>query len=157
MSELANTQRNRQIVIDAICDVFEISEDYLCSRRRVREVTQARQMYFKIAREYLGMTLKSIGASLRADRKGYDHTTVMYSIKLVDGLMDIQDAETLHQYEQVINRIKQRAKLATTIEVNVGIDQVERLMSFLQREDISFKVVESLILPETKNETDGTK
>lgn len=151
MSELANTQRNRQLVIEAVCHVFEISEEQLCSTRRLREITSARQMYYKVAREHLGMTLKAIGGSLRADRKGYDHTTVMHSIRLVNGLISVDDAEVIHQYEQVMSYIRQRASVVSTIQVKVGADQLGKLMRFLQREDMTFTVMESVISQSTKS------
>lgn len=157
MSELPNTQRNRQLVMDAICHVFEISEDMLCSRRRIRAITSARQMYYKVTREYLGMTYTAIGASLRNEHRPYDHTTVMHSVSLVNGLISVNDAEIIHQYEQVMSYIRQRANVVSTIEVKVGINQVSKLMAFLNREEITFTVKESVILQETKTETNGTE
>ena len=157
MSELANTQRNRQLVIDAICHVFEITEEQLCSRRRIREITSARQMYYKVAREHLGMTYTSIGASLRNEHRPYDHTTVMHSVSLVNGLMSINDAEIIHQYDQVMSYIRQRASVVSTILVKVGADQLSKMLTFLQREDVTFTVLESVILQETKIETNGTE
>lgn len=157
MSQLANTQRNRQLVIDAICHVFEITEEQLCSRRRIREITSARQMYYKVAREYLGMTYTSIGASLRNAHRPYDHTTVMHSVSLVNGLISINDEEIIHQYEQVMSYIRQRASVVSTILVKVGADQLSKILTFLQREEVTFTVLESVILQETKNETNGTQ
>jgi chromosomal replication initiation ATPase DnaA len=139
MSELANTQRNRELVMDAICHVYEITEEQLCSRRRLREITSARQMYYKVAREHLGMTYTSIGSSLRNEHRPYDHTTVMHSVALVNGLISVKDADIIHQYEKV------------------GADQLHKLLSFLQREDITFTILESVILQQTKNETNGTE
>lgn len=151
MSQLANTQRNRQLVIDAICHVFEITEEQLCSRRRIREITSARQMYYKVAREHLGMTYTSIGASLHNKHRPYDHTTVMHSVSLVNGLISINDAEIIHQYEQVMSYIRQRASVVSTILVKVGADQLSKILAFLQREEVTFTVLESVILQETKS------
>lgn len=151
MSELANTQRNRQLVMDAICHVFEITEEQLCSRRRLREITSARQMYYKVAREHLGMTFTSIGSSLRNEHRPYDHTTVMHSVALVNGLISVNDAEIIHQYEQVMSYIRQRASVVSTILVKVGADQLPRLLGFLQKEDMTFTVLESVILQQTKS------
>lgn len=151
MSELANTQRNRQLVMDAICHVFEITEEQLCSRRRLRGITSARQMYYKVVREHLGMTYTSIGSSLRNEHRPYDHTTVMHSVALVNGLISVKDAEIIHQYEQVMSYIRQRASVVSTILVKVGADQLPRLLGFLQKEEMTFTVLESVILQETKS------
>lgn len=157
MSELANTQRNRQLVMDAICHVYEITEEQLCSRRRLREITSARQMYYKVAREHLGMTYTSIGSSLRNEHRPYDHTTVMHSVALVNGLISVKDADIIHQYEQVMSYIRQRASVVSTIMVKVGADQLHKLLTLLQREEITFTILESVILQQTKNETNGTE
>ncbi len=151
MSEAANTQRNRQLVIDAICHVYEISQEKLSSRRRLREITSARQMFYKVAREYLGMTLNAIAGSLWADNYKHDHTTVMHSVRLVNDLISIGDPEVIHQYEQVMSYIRQRANVVSTIQVRVGIDQMSKVMAYLQREEIPFTVIDSVISQETKS------
>ena len=152
-----NTHRNRQLVVNAICHAFEISEEQLCSRSRRREVASARQMYYKVTRDYLGMTLKAIGCSLRADRPAYDHTTVMHSIRLVNDLMSVNDQNVIQRYEQVMSFIRQKSDKISTIMVKAGMDDMQKLMTYLQREEIAFTVLESVILQQTKNESNGTE
>jgi hypothetical protein len=41
--------------------------------------------------------------------------------------------------------------------VKVGADQLHKLLTFLQREEITFTILESVILQQTKNETNGTE
>jgi len=146
-----NTHRNRQLVVNAICHAFEITEEQLCSRSRRREVASARQMYYKVTRDYLGMTLKAIGGSLRADRPAYDHTTVMHSIRLVNNLMSVNDENVIQRYQQVMSFILQKSDKISTIMVKAGMGDIQKLMAYLQREEIPFTVLESVILQETKS------
>ena len=140
MSEAPNTRKNRQMVMDAICHVYEISEDRLCTRTRVREVVSARQMYYKVAREYLGMTYTAIAASLRNEHKPYDHTTVMHSIRLLNDLISIGDKEVILNHSSVMDYIKDHGDIVKTIEIKLGADQAARIMNYLNSEGLVFKV-----------------
>ena len=120
-------------------------------RSNFAPVASARQMYYKVARDYLGMTLKAIGCSLRADRPAYDHTTVMHSIRLVNDLMSVNDQNVIQRYEQVMSFIRQKSDKISTIMVKAGMDDMQKLMTYLQREEIAFTVLESVILQETKS------
>jgi chromosomal replication initiation ATPase DnaA len=112
-------------------------------------------MYYKVTRDYLGMTLKAIGGSLRPDRPAYDHTTVMHSIRLVNDLMSVNDQNVIQRYEQVMSFIRQKSDKISTIMVKAGMDDMQKLMTYLQGEDIPFTVLESVILQETKSTEDA--
>jgi hypothetical protein len=75
----------------------------------------------------------------------------MHSVALVNGLISVKDADIIHQYEQVMSYIRQRASVVSTIMVKVGADQLHKLLTFLQREEITFTILESVILQDTKS------
>lgn len=152
-----NTQQSVQRVINAICQAFGVSEEQLASRTRVREIVSARHMFYKIGRDTLGMTYKTLGSTLTQGRKGYDHSTVMHAIDAVNDLMSIKDDIVTGKYNEVMSIIRQKADKVTTVHIKVWPDQANLLFRFLQREEIPFTVLDSVISHETKTETNGTE
>lgn len=152
-----NTQATVQRVINAICQAFGVSEEQLSSRTRVREIVSARHMFYKIGRDTLGMTYKTLGSTLTMGRKGYDHSTVMHAIEAINDLMSIKDEIVTSKYNEVMSIIRQKSDRVTTVHIKVWPDQANLLFRFLQREEISFTVLDSVISQETKTETNGTE
>ena len=152
-----NTQASVQRVINAICQAFGVSEEQLASRTRVREIVSARHMFYKVGRDMLGMTYKTLGSTLTMGRKGYDHSTVMHAIDAINDLMSIKDEIVTAKYNEVMSIIRQKADKVTTVHIKVWPDQATLLFRFLQREEIPFTVLDSVNLHETKNETNGTE
>ena len=146
-----HTQKSVQRVINAICQAFGVSEEQLASRTRVREIVSARHMFYKIGRDTLGMTYKTLGSTLTRGRKGYDHSTVMHAIDAINDLMSIKDEIVTAKYNEVMSIIRQKADKVTTVHIKVWPDQANLLFRFLQREEIPFTVLDSVNLQETKS------
>ena len=146
-----NTQASVQRVINAICQAFGVSEEQLASRTRVREIVSARHMFYKIGRDTLGMTYKTLGSTLTRGRKGYDHSTVMHAIDAINDLMSIKDAIVTAKYNEVMSLIRQKSDKVTTVHIKVWPDQATLLFRFLQREEIPFTVLDSVSSQQTKS------
>ncbi len=74
---------------------------------RIREATEYRFIYFKLARE-MGYTLSETGRSLKTDKtNGYDHSTVMYGISTFDNLLGTSKQFAL-KYQEVLDEIKKK-------------------------------------------------
>jgi chromosomal replication initiation ATPase DnaA len=71
-------------------------------KRQAREVTTARQVYCFVARKMTGCSLCEIGRVINRD-----HSTVLYSIRIVQGYVDVADGNII----DVIGRIKFPLKL----------------------------------------------
>jgi chromosomal replication initiator protein len=96
------SQEIKEISIDSIKNLvanhFKISLDKLQGTTRKREVVIARQLSMYLAKNYTGVSLKGIGSKFG----GKDHSTVLYSIKAVQDLMDTDSLfkDTVDQIEK---------------------------------------------------------
>lgn len=65
-------------------EVFELSNEVLCGRSRVRSITILRQVTMYVIRRETSLSYPAI-ARLFSDR---DHTTVLYAVQKVERLKD---------------------------------------------------------------------
>lgn len=81
-------QINREITVDYIqelvADYFNVPVEKLASKTRKRQIVIARQLSMYLAKKLTGKSLKAIGETFG----GRDHSTVIYSCRTVESLMD---------------------------------------------------------------------
>ena len=82
------SQDNKEITVENIkllvAEYFKVPVEKLHSKTRKRDIVIARQLSMYLAKTFTSNTLKDIGANFG----GRDHTTVLYSVKAVQDLMD---------------------------------------------------------------------
>lgn len=78
------------ILID-VCKRERVSFDAVMNGSRNREYTEARQIYYKRAREITGQSFKSIGNIV-----GKDHATVIYGVSVVETVKEIRDRYNMY-------------------------------------------------------------
>lgn len=83
-----------------VAEHFELPLEKLQGTTRKRQIVIARQLSMYLAKNYTTSSLKSIGSNFG----GKDHSTVIYSIKAVQDLMDSDSLfrETVHQLEKKV-------------------------------------------------------
>lgn len=98
----------REITIDAIkkmvADHFDIKVEKLHGKTRKREIVIARQLSMYLAKNFTANSLKSIGSSFG----GKDHSTVLYSIKAVQDLMD-----TDQMFRDTVMELERKVQMST--------------------------------------------
>jgi hypothetical protein len=93
-----------------------ISVDVMKGKSRKREVVEARQLFFKRAKEITNLSLSKIGSRLNRD-----HSTVLYGIKTVNNLKSLSE-----RYDVYFNGRKPFATLTETAAVlKKSPDEVE--------------------------------
>jgi len=92
------------IIIAETAAYFGMSIEDLCGNRRIKALSDARQVAMFLCREMTELPLKKIADLF--NRK--DHTTVMYSHKKVGALM-ADNVTTYNQVSELTSRIKQKA------------------------------------------------
>lgn len=79
--------RQREITAEDICRIvytfFNVSEEDFFSKKRSREIVQARQVSMYLCKKHTNLSLKSIGEALMRD-----HATVVHAIKTVSNLLE---------------------------------------------------------------------
>lgn len=98
-----NNQVTLQVIIDAVTNFYNVKLQDLQSRRRHKSITEPRQICMWLARKNTRFSLEEIGGYFG----GRDHTTVMHSIKTVDGRSE-SDATYAAQVQQLNEQIKQQ-------------------------------------------------
>eukprot|EP00752_Nemacystus_decipiens_P014054 g12490.t1 len=98
-----NNQVTLQVIIDAVTNFYNVKLQDLQSRRRHKSITEPRQICMWLARKNTRFSLEEIGGYFG----GRDHTTVMHSIKTVDGRSET-DATYAAQVQQLNEQIQQQ-------------------------------------------------
>lgn len=89
-------------IIAATCEYFSISAEDLTGSSRVAALVRARQIAMYLCRELTDLSLPKIGGRFG----GRDHSTVMHSVRKIDGRMG-EDRQLFDQVTELTNRIKQ--------------------------------------------------
>lgn len=98
------TQLNKEITVDFIqqlvADHFKVSSEKLGGKTRKRQIVIARQLSMYLAKKLTDKSLKTIGETFG----GRDHSTVIYSCKTVQDLIDtdVLFKETVEELEKKI-------------------------------------------------------
>jgi hypothetical protein len=138
--KLTNTQANQALLIDAICEIYGIPVEVLNTKMRLREVVNARQMMFKVARDHFGMTYSEIGRVLLPDRKKFDHSTIIYAKRAIDGYIKVKDENTIAKYNAVMDYISSKTDMRPTITISCNKEDVNAILTFLNQFDADYNL-----------------
>jgi chromosomal replication initiation ATPase DnaA len=90
-----------------ICEVMDLKENVMIARCNKYELVVSRQIYCKLAREILNLTLSEIGKEINRD-----HATVLHSIKEIDSRLQFDSPSPFlygksvkSVYEKCFNRL----------------------------------------------------
>ena len=96
--------QQKEITAEAICDIvysfYNVSKEDFYSKKRTREIVQARQVSMYLCKKHTNLSLKSIGEALARD-----HATVVHAIKTVTNLLEIDKSLRAH-IEQIEKQIR---------------------------------------------------
>lgn len=96
VKEVAHTQ-----IVDIVCDHFNISKSDLKSKKRTREIAQARQIAMYLCKQNTNLPYKTIGEIIG----GKNHATVVHACKTVSALIETDKAFKVN-VEQIIHKLK---------------------------------------------------
>lgn len=87
-----------QLIVEIVCDHFQISMDQILSKSRTNEVARTRMIAMYLAKQMTGASQDAIGSFLG----GRDHSTVIHAIKKIEA--EIQENETMRNQIEVIKK-----------------------------------------------------
>ena len=87
-------------IISEVARTYDVSENEIISRHKTSEVAKARQIAMYIARETTELSYKAIGEAF-----GRDHTTVLFSVGKIEGLIKNSPYEK-ELIEDIIKNLK---------------------------------------------------
>jgi len=98
-----------EMVIESVCEYFNIAHEVLKKKNRKRERVIARQMICFFARKYTTLTLCEVGNLVG----GKDHTTVIHSVNTVNDFIHIKDGRFLKMIFDIESMFIEKQKDAT--------------------------------------------
>jgi chromosomal replication initiator protein len=102
---IGNSRRSKNISVDTIIytvsKFFNVSENQILTRKRTKDIAFARQVAMYLAKEMTTLTFESIGLNFG----GKDHSTVMYSHKLIKEHLT-KDSKLSSQIKEIKEHIK---------------------------------------------------
>ncbi|MDE6183726.1 MAG: chromosomal replication initiator protein DnaA, partial [Rikenellaceae bacterium] len=94
----------KEITPEAICEIvytfFNVTKEDFFSKKRSREIVQARQVSMYLCKKHTNLSLKSIGEAIERD-----HATVVHAIKTVTNLIETDKGLRAH-IEQIEKQIR---------------------------------------------------
>lgn len=88
-------------ITDAVCEVFNVSEQDINGKSRKKTVTTARQVLMFLAQQMTGMPASRIGRLIG----GRDHSTVLHSIKKIETVLK-KDKEIKSKIDEIKKKLK---------------------------------------------------
>lgn len=85
-----------QDIINKVCEHFDINEEQLKSKRRNRELVDARGIIMYLLHKYKGQTSTSV-----AKLFGKNHATVLHQSRKIEGYMDVD-----REFFELVNSFK---------------------------------------------------
>ncbi|HMS65026.1 MAG TPA: chromosomal replication initiator protein DnaA [Ignavibacteria bacterium] len=102
---VGNVRRTKNISIEniiyTVANYYKISENQILSRKRTKEIAQARQIAMFLAKDLTNLTLESIGLNFG----GKDHATVLYAYNVVSALAK-KDSNVSNQIIEIKELLK---------------------------------------------------
>lgn len=110
-------------IVDAVCEVFEVTEDELMCHNRARRLTYPRFAAYYLAWLYTKRSLTSVGMAM-----GRDHTTILYGRDKAMTLKrsDPEFAKTLDDARERSFEIELRKELAAQRDLDKVKAQLRR-------------------------------
>jgi len=149
---ITNTHTNRELLIDTLCEVFDLTREKLMSKNRHRELVQARAVGYKIAREHMGMTFSAISRLFCPLGKfSKHHTTIMHAIENLNGLASVGDDIAIGSVNKVLSKLNMLANGAISVVIETDIENLTKLTAILYMHDYKYTVIDGVTSLTDKN------
>lgn len=149
---ITNTHTNRELLLDTLCEVFDLDRNKLMAKARQREVVMARGIGYKIAREQMGMTYQAISRLFTATGKQCrEHTTIMHSIKNLNDLASVGDDVVIGSISKVLEKLNVLANGGISVVVDTDLEGLAKLTAILYMHEYKYTVIDGVTSLTDKN------
>ena len=90
-----------KLIIDVVCEHYNVSPDDIISKKRNSEFVQPRQVIMYLCRNLIGTSLQSIGKELGKK----DHTTVIHGVNKIKEELENGNEELRNKIEIIKKKI----------------------------------------------------
>jgi len=149
---ITNTHTNRELLLDTLCDVFDLTREKLTANDRHRHVVQARAIGYKIAREQMGMTFSDIARLFsKPGKAGKHHTTIIHSIQNLNGLASVGDDVAIGSVNKVLSKLNLLANSGISVVVETEPEFLTKLSAILYMHGFKYTVIDGVTSFTDKN------
>lgn len=131
---------NLNDLLDAICVVNKQEKDRVLGKNRYKELVFTRQLFYYFAKTYYGATLKEIQEVVKVH-----HTTILYSIELINNLIYIEDAIVLGRIERIKAYIKEKYHMDKRVNLYIPFEVNHQELCKMLIERFNCRIVEEVI------------
>jgi chromosomal replication initiation ATPase DnaA len=100
---ISETTRRDNLLRKIVSEVTGLNWNVIASKKRDRELVEARQLYCVFAKKFLNISLKEIAKNIARD----DHSTVIHSINTIKDLLETDHASIVSKYKVITDRLNQ--------------------------------------------------
>jgi chromosomal replication initiator protein len=97
---LVRQQIDALFITTVVCRHYDVSEDILYTRSRIRTNILPRQVAIYLLRHNTTMSLEDIGRVFKKSGHGFHHTTIIHTCRHIQNLMDT-DPEIHHDVKTI--------------------------------------------------------
>lgn len=99
--EESSKEMKLEDIINTVSEVSGASVEEIKSRSRKPPLPLLKFIYYSIARKYTFHSLGSIG-----NFTGADHSSILYGIKTLNNLLDVEDKQATNLYRKSLEKLK---------------------------------------------------
>lgn len=100
---------------------YNIKIDKMNSKSRLRDVLFARQIGFYILHKYYRVIYKDIAAAYG----GRHHSTILHSVRLIEGFISIKDPKTCNDLNEIFTKVNALTDCDTTVYICLPIKMID--------------------------------
>ena len=95
-----------EILIDAICEHYNVTREQLRHKTRLGHIVEARRMYCYLSRAFTPKSFKFIGGKINRD-----HATVLHQVNNISGYVEIKDTGIISDIDDITREYQKNVKL----------------------------------------------
>ena len=131
---------NLNDLLDVICLVNKTEKDRVLSKNRYKELVFTRQLFYYFAKVYYGATLREIQGVVKVH-----HTTILYSIDLIEDLIYIEDVITCGRIDRIKAHIKEKFHMDKRVSLYIPFEVNQQELCKMLIERFNCRIVEEVI------------
>lgn len=121
-------------ILTIVCSYFNVKPKEAFNRSRKKEYVKVRHYFFYLASKHTNTPFDKIGRiSEKYGISRYHHATVMHAKKVLEGLLEVEDKETINDINEIELMIMNKSRFVYKEDYDSKIKECEDLKMEIQR------------------------
>lgn len=140
-TQIQNTiYMNLNDLLEGICFINKQDKSRVLGKSRYKELVFTRQLFYYFAKHYYGATLREIQEVIKVH-----HTTILYSISLVNDLIYVEDKIVIGRIERIKEYIKEKYQMDKKVSVYIPFEIDHEALCKMLKERFNCRITEEVI------------